>query len=240
MSTPSDFSDKVIIVTGPGGNLGSAVIKRFKPENPSFVLLDRHSERLNQRFPELAKTTGHLLIPDIDLVNQESVHAAIQKAINTFGHIDCVIHTAGGFQMGEQVHEITAESWNHMMDLNVKTLLNISRSVIPQMIHQQSGKIITIGARPSFSGKARMGAYSAAKTAVLRLTESMSAELKSKGINVNCVIPGTIDTPDNRQAMPDADTSRWVSPESLADVIYFLCSRAANDIHGSAIPVYGK
>ena len=84
-----------------------------------------------------------------------------------------------------------------------------------------------------------MGPYSVSKAGVLRLTETMSAEYKSQGINVNCVIPGTIDTPQNRQAMPDADTAKWVKPESLAEVIYFLCSNKARDIHGAAIPVYG-
>jgi NAD(P)-dependent dehydrogenase (short-subunit alcohol dehydrogenase family) len=82
-----------------------------------------------------------------------------------------------------------------------------------------------------------MGAYSASKSAVLRLTESMSAELKRSGVNVNCVLPGTIDTPANRQAMPNADHSRWVKPEAIADVILFLASDAARAVHGAAIPV---
>jgi NAD(P)-dependent dehydrogenase (short-subunit alcohol dehydrogenase family) len=107
------------------------------------------------------------------------------------------------------------------------------------MIKEQNGKVVTIGARPALVGKARMGAYSATKAGLLRLTESLSLEYKKSGINVNCILPGTIDTPQNRQAMPDADSSNWVSPESLADVIYFLCSPAARDIHGAAIPVYG-
>ena len=125
------------------------------------------------------------------------------------------------------------------MDLNVRTLLNISKAVVPHMLEKKTGKIISIGARHALSGKARMGSYSASKSAVLRLTESMAAELKSQGINVNCVLPGTIDTPENRKAMPDADTSKWVSPDSLAGIILFLTSDAARDINGAAIPVYG-
>jgi NAD(P)-dependent dehydrogenase (short-subunit alcohol dehydrogenase family) len=85
-----------------------------------------------------------------------------------------------------------------------------------------------------------MSAYGAAKAAVIRLTESMAAELKGAGINVNCILPGTIDTPQNRQAMPNADHNRWVKPESLADVILFLASDAARDVHGAAVPVYGN
>ena len=94
-------------------------------------------------------------------------------------------------------------------------------------------------ARPGLQGRANMAAYSASKAVVIRLTESTSAEVKGYGINVNCILPGTIDTPPNRQADPDADFSRWVTPGSLANVILFLSSEAAKDIHGAAIPVYG-
>jgi NAD(P)-dependent dehydrogenase (short-subunit alcohol dehydrogenase family) len=172
-------------------------------------------------------------------MKRQVVQGAVDNAVDQFGKIDCLVHTVGGFIMGETVAELSDQTWQKMIDLNLTTLLNIARSVIPHMIQAKSGKIVTIGARPSLAGKARMSAYSAAKGAVLRLTESMSAELKSSGINANCLIPGTIDTPENRQTMPDADTSRWVSPASLAEVIHFLCSPAADDIHGSAIPVYG-
>jgi NAD(P)-dependent dehydrogenase (short-subunit alcohol dehydrogenase family) len=107
------------------------------------------------------------------------------------------------------------------------------------MLQQGSGKIVNVAARGGLSGSSNSGAYSAAKSAVLRLTESMSSELKTRGIHVNCVLPATIDTPENRAAMTKADTSRWVSPEALADVILFLASDAARAIHGAAIPVYG-
>jgi len=172
-------------------------------------------------------------------LDKQAVQGAVSQSIAQFGKIDCLVHTVGGFSMGETVAELSDRTWQKMFDLNLTTLLNMAQAVIPPMLQTKSGKIVTVGAGPSFKGKARMSAYSAAKGAVLRLTESMSAELKPSGINVNCLIPGTIDTPQNRQAMPDADTSHWVSPASLAEVIHFLCSPAADNIHGSAIPVYG-
>lgn len=107
------------------------------------------------------------------------------------------------------------------------------------MIEQGQGKIIHVASRAALQGGSRMVAYSVAKSAVVRLTESASAELKRKGINVNCIVPGTIDTPQNREAMPDADRSRWVQPEAIADVMLFLASDASRAIHGAAIPVYG-
>lgn len=231
---------QVVLVTGPAGNLGSAVVRRFLTAQARMILIDRHPDRIRDLYPDLEKSPDHLLVTGVDLLQREDVNLALDQGLKTFGRIDCLVHTAGGFQMGETVPEITNESFDFLIDLNVKTSLNITGAVVPHMVQEKSGKIVTIGARPALAGKARMGAYSASKAAVLRLTETLSAELKSKGINVNCLIPGTIDTPQNRQALPSADTSRWVSPDSLADVIHFLCSPAARDIHGAAIPVYGR
>jgi len=235
----NEFSKKVVLITGPAGNLGSAVVQQFLDEGSSLFLIDNRADRLFKLYPQLVDTQDHLLIPEIDLTDSNQVYKAITKGIKKFKRIDVLVHTAGGFQMGEKVHEITEASWDFLLDLNLKTLLNITKAVIPHMIDQKSGKIITIGARPSLAGKAQMGAYSVAKAGVLRLTESLSAELKATGINVNCVLPGTIDTPQNRKSMPGADISKWVTPESLANVIKFLASEGARDIHGAAIPAYG-
>jgi NADP-dependent 3-hydroxy acid dehydrogenase YdfG len=220
MTSTNEHPRKVILVTGPAGNLGSAVVDRFRTEAVSLILVDRHPDRIKELYPDLEQSKSHLLLPNVDLINPELVQTAIGAALDTFGHIDCLIHTTGGFQMGEEVHQITQEKWDLMMDINVKTLLNTTKSIIPAMIDQKNGIIITIGARPSLQGKKKMGSYSAAKAAVLRLTESIEAEGKSKGLKARCIIPGTIDTPDNRRAMPKADTSSWIKPEKIADVIF--------------------
>ena len=124
-----------------------------------------------------------------------------------------------------------------MFDLNVRTLLNGVRAAVPGMLERGSGRIINIGAAAANQGEALMGPYLVAKSAVLRITESMAAELKDQGVNVNCVMPSVIDTPQNREAMPDADFSKWVSPAQLADVICFLASDAASGVHGACVPV---
>lgn len=234
-----DISEKTALVTGPAGNLGSAVVEKFREAGASLILVDHRPDRLSQRYPGLAGHGDHLLLPGIDLLEPQQLESAVQQALEKFQHIDILVHTVGGFTMGDPVHITAAETWKGMLDLNAGTLLNAVRAVVPSMIAQESGRIITIGARPSWEGKPNMGAYSAAKAAVLRLTESMAAELKSKGITANCLIPGTIDTPENRQAMPDADTANWVQPSSLAEVILFLASDQAGDIRGAAVPVYG-
>lgn len=142
--------------------------------------------------------------------------------------------------MGEKVHETSARTWDFLLGLNAGSLLNVAAAVVPHLIGQGGGKVVTVGAAAALKGAADMGAYGASKAALIRLTEAMSAELRDQGINVNCVLPSIIDTPDNRAAMPDADVSRWVAPEALADVIAFLASDAARAIHGAAIPVTGR
>ncbi len=162
------------------------------------------------------------------------------EVVQQFGQIDVLVNIAGGFRMGSPVHEMSLETWEFMMGLNARSVLHTARAIVPHMLQREQGKVVSIAARAGLKGKARMGAYVASKSAVIRLTESMSAELKDKGINVNCVLPGTIDTPANREAMPNANHDRWVPPEAIAEVITFLASDAARAIHGAAIPVYGR
>ena len=118
--------------------------------------------------------------------------------------------------------------------------LVLSQAVVPAMLERGRGKIVHVSARAGLKGGAKAAAYSASKSAVLRLVESMAAELRHSGIHVNCVLPGTIDTPQNRESMPRADHNRWVAPAAIADVYLFLASEAARGVNGAAIPVYGR
>ena len=141
--------------------------------------------------------------------------------------------------MGKPLHETSDADWDFLMDLNARTVLHMARAVVPDMLARGGGKIVNIGAFAAQRGAANMGAYIASKSAVIRLTETMSAELREHNINVNCVLPTIIDTPENRKAMPKADPKKWVAPQDLANVIVFLASDAARAIHGAAIPVTG-
>src|SRR6266571_705348 len=174
-----------------------------------------------------------------DALDAAAVANAVRTAVDRFGRIDVLCNIAGGFRMGHPVHETPEDTWELMLDLNAKSVINTARAVVPRMIAAGQGKIVNIAALAGLGGKANMGAYSAAKSAVIRLTESMSAELRDKGINVNCILPSIIDTPQNRADMPGADPRRWVAPEALAEVVLFLASDAARAIHGAAIPVTG-
>jgi NAD(P)-dependent dehydrogenase (short-subunit alcohol dehydrogenase family) len=234
-----DFSDRVVVVTGAAGNLGGAVARAFQAAGARLVLVDRRTDRLPSLFPELAGSPDHFLATSIDLTDADAVQGMVDEVLGRFGRIDVLVNAAGGYRAGTPVHETPMETWDFMLDLNARTVFTVSRAVIPAMLEQGAGKIVNVAARAALKGGGKSAAYSASKSAVVRLTESMAAELKQRGVHVNCVLPGTIDTPQNRAAMPKADTSRWVTPEALADVMLFLASDAARAVHGAAVPVYG-
>jgi len=234
-----DFSDKVVVIAGAAGNLGSAVVRAFEAQGASLVLLDRKASRLQEIFPVISRLKKHLLIGGVDMASKESVDDAISKVIAHHGHVDVLVNTVGGYRAGTPVHETSLETMEFLMDLNVRTTFLSCQAAIPHMLKAGSGKIINVGARQGMKGLANSGGYAMSKSAVLRLTESLSAELKREGINVNAVLPGTIDTPANRKAMPDADLSRWVPPQAISEVIPFLASDSASAVHGALIPVFG-
>ena len=230
------FDRKTVMVTGAAGNLGRAVAQGFADRGARLVLVDLDRGRLESAFGGDAE--DRLLAP-ADLLDRASTAAAVQAAGQRFGGIDVLCHLAGGFRMGEAVHETSDATWDFLLDLNARTLINIAHAVVPVMLAAGSGRIVTVGAGAAQKGAGRMGAYCAAKASVIRLTEAMSAELREQGINVNCVLPSIIDTPENRADMPQADPSRWVAPAALADVVAFLASDAARAVHGATLPVTG-
>lgn len=235
----SEFDGRIVMITGAAGNLGAAVAARFAALGTRLALLDRSAERLAQAREALDLPSATLLLPT-DLTAPASVATAVGEVVARFGRIDVLANVAGGFTMGPPLHETPDDDWDLMMDLNARSVFHTCRAVVPHMVRQGSGRIVNVSARAALEGKARMGPYCASKAAVLTLTESLAAEHKLAGINVNCILPGTIDTPQNRAAMPDADHSRWVPPAALADVIVFLASEASRAVTGAAIPVYGQ
>jgi NAD(P)-dependent dehydrogenase (short-subunit alcohol dehydrogenase family) len=234
-----DFAGRVALVAGAGGNLGSAVANAFRAAGARTVLVERDAQRLQQVFPELKGSPDHVLAGGVDLMAPGGLDAVVAQAVERFGRIDILVNAVGGFRAGQPMHETPMETWDLLLDLNLRTTLVAARAVVPAMLAQRYGKIVTVAARAALAGAANMAAYSASKAAVVRLTESLAAELKSDGINVNCVLPGTLDTAQNRGDRPDANFSTWVPPEALADVILFLASDAARAVHGAAVPVYG-
>lgn len=230
-----DFTDTVVLITGATGNLGAAATRAFYACHATLILADRGVGRLAAQHQLMTANPQHWLADDVDITIPAASDALISEVISRYGRVDVLVNTVGGYAGGTPIHEMTLDQWNTMFTLNAVSAFNVNRAVIPPMLRQGAGKIINVASRAGLKGSAQSSAYSAAKSAVLRLTESMSAELKPHGINVNCILPGTIDTPQNRRDMPDADTSSWVLPEDITDVILFLASSHARAVHGAAI-----
>lgn len=235
----SEFNQAVIVVTGAAGNLGRAVAQAFSAEGAHLALLDLNAAGIEATIAACQGQASARAFAT-DLMDAKSVGATIDAILEAFGRIDVLANIAGGFTMGPLIQDTADRDWDFMMDLNARSVFNTCRCVIPAMLNNGGGRIINVSARAAEQGKGRMGPYCASKAAVRTLTESLAAENRFDNITVNCILPGTIDTPQNRESMPDADFGRWVPPAALADVVRFLASDAARCVTGAAIPVYGQ
>lgn len=234
----TDFEGRTAVITGAAGNLGSAVAQAFLGANASVAMVDRRSTSLEQ-IVSVQGGSRAVYYGGVDLIDLDQVIALGRRIEAEFGPVEYLLNIAGGFRSGSHVHETDPDTWDFMLNLNARTVFNTAQVFLPGMRERGSGKIVSVAARPGLEGRAGSAAYAVSKSAVLRLTEAMSKENKALGINVNCVIPGTLDTPQNREAMPASEFEKWIEPESLARVFLFLCSPDADDIHGIALPVYG-
>lgn len=234
-----DLRDKTVLVTGASGNLGRVVAYAFAACGARLALVGRRLEALQHTQAGLPADSQSVIIT-ADLCDPNQARAMVEQTIDRFGSIQVVANLAGGFSMGPPIHETTDAEWDAMLDLNARTAFHCARAVVPQLLQSGGGSIVNVAARAALRGVGHMGPYCIAKSAVVRLTETLAEELKGQGIRVNCVLPGTLDTPQNRAAMPDQDPANWVSLEALADVILFLASDLARGITGAAIPVYGR
>ena len=214
---------KNILITGANGTLGKAATQIAKGYGAAVVELDINFTN---------KSISQFCIDLTDL-------AAVKTCLASQEKIDAIFNIAGAFSMGNSVAMTSEEEWEHMNNVNVKTMRNMVTATLPQMIENRNGSIINIGANAAIQGQAMMGAYITAKNTVMRLTETISQEVRSFDVNVNAILPSIIDTPTNRIDMPDADFNAWVSPVSVAELMCFLASDKAKDIHGALIPVVG-
>ena len=235
-----DFKDKVVVVTGAAGNLGRSVVNGFLKLGGCVCALDHRQGRLEKIFSSSISPDELHLFDNVDITDAAGMAAIADDIMNQFGNVDILVNTVGGFTYGETVYGMSPDTLEKMIGLNVRSFINSAAVFVPGMIKQGRGKIISIGSKASLKGGAKTGAYAAAKSALLRLTESMADELKHLNIQVNCVLPSTIDGPENRGAMPSADYSRWIKPDELTKVILYLSSPLSDAITGAAIPVFGR
>ena len=225
-----------VVVTGAFGALGVAVASAFVERGARVALLDvapQPPASIREKFGP-----APLLFGGVDLSDLESTRRVMEVTAARFGGIDVLVNVAGGFRW-ETLADGDVETWDQLYAMNLRTAVVCCKTVLPAMLAHGGGRIVNIGAAAAARAGAGMGAYTASKAGVQRLTESLSEELKSRGITVNAILPGTIDTPRNRADMPDADFTRWVAPQTIAGVIVFLASDAAGAVTGASIPVLG-
>jgi NAD(P)-dependent dehydrogenase (short-subunit alcohol dehydrogenase family) len=222
---------KVIVVTGASGALGKVVAISALAKGARVAGVDHAASQVEA-------TPNRIELGGVDLTDAAQAKAAIEAAAAHFGRLDALINIAGGFAF-EAIAEGDPKTWQRMYALNVLTALNASRSAIPHLVGSGAGRIVNVGAMGALQAGSGMGAYAASKAGVHRLTEALAAEWKGK-MTVNAVLPSTIDTAANRASMPNADFTKWVTAEELANVILFLASDAASAVTGALLPVSGR
>ena len=228
-------NQKVTIISGAGGGLGQTVSRFFYEAGASVVLIGSTLEHVEPLANKLGRKRA--LPVAANLVNPQEAETAVASTLKHFGRVDILLNLAGGFSGGAPVHESAADDLDHMMAMNLQTCYNLSRAAVKPMIAQQWGRIVNTGSRDALQGRANYSAYAISKAAVLRLTESMAAEVKPYNITVNAILPGAIDTEANRRAMPNANFSKWVQPATIAQTLLFLVG-SNTAITGAAIPLY--
>jgi NAD(P)-dependent dehydrogenase (short-subunit alcohol dehydrogenase family) len=232
------MNGKVSLVTGADGGLGPHVTKAMLDAGFTVIGLAPRVHPSNFDHP-------HFTAMPVRLDSLDAAKKAVETILAHFGKIDVLAHLVGGFAGGQSIADMDDATFQSMFDINVNAAFHILRAVIPPMRQAKSGRIVAIGSRAAENPGANVGAYSASKAALVSLIRTVAIENKDAGITANVILPGTVDTPGNRKAMPTADTSQWVQPASVASLIVWLAGGAeggdtGNDVTGAVIPVYGR
>jgi NAD(P)-dependent dehydrogenase (short-subunit alcohol dehydrogenase family) len=231
-----DFSNRIVLVTGGTGALGRTITKAFIASSATVIssyIVDREVDQLETQI----KSVVQLIRADIG--KEEEAKKLVSSILDKYGQIHILVNVVGGYIGGKSVAELDEKEWDLMMNMNLKSAFLISKNVIPQMIASKNGKIVHVSSRTGLKSTGYDSAYAASKSGLIRLVESLSEEVKELNINVNCIMPSTIDTEANRIAMPNADHSKWMKPPDLANIVLFLCSEEGKAITGAAVPTYG-
>lgn len=226
------MSDKIVLVTGANGGLGSSVTRAFLDSGATVIGTSPSIDQStfgDRNFVALAA----------DISNGQVAKMLIDQVVGRFGKLDVLAHTVGGFAGGQSVAATDDATFQRMLDLNLRATFYILRAAIPALRQMGDGRIIAIGSRQALEPSANVGAYSASKAAMVSLVQTVAIENRDAGLRANVLLPGTMDTPGNRKAMPGADFSKWVQPASVASLMLWLAGDGGKDMNGAVIPVYG-
>ncbi len=229
MEISSQGTQKNVLITGAKGVLGSAVVSRFAKSGHTVTGTILSTESIGK----IDFSDACHWIP-VDLSDSKAVKSAFAES-----QFDIWIHCAGGFRFGK-MDQFTDEDFDFLLNTNLKSAFYLTREILPGMKKRNFGRIIFIGARITLQTSEGMGPYAASKAGINLLTTTLAEEVRAYNITANAILPSVIDTPMNRNAMPDANFSDWVKPEQLADIIYSLVSTVGDPINGALIPVSGR
>jgi NAD(P)-dependent dehydrogenase (short-subunit alcohol dehydrogenase family) len=224
---------KVVLVTGANGGLGAYVTRAFLDAGATVIGTSRKIQPSDFNHPNFTALAT-------EISTLAGAQTLTDQVVASFGKLDVLVHTVGGFSGGQSIADTDDATFERMFDLNLNCLFHILRLVVPLLRKTGDGRVIAIGSRAALEPGAGVGAYSASKAAMVSLIRTVALENKDAGLTANVILPGTMDTPANRKAIPNADVSKWVQPSSMAKLIVWLAGEAGKEINGSVIPVYGK
>jgi NAD(P)-dependent dehydrogenase (short-subunit alcohol dehydrogenase family) len=232
MTEGESMQGRVVLVTGANGGLGTTVTQAFLEAGATVVGTSRNIQGSEFR-------SSNFIAIVAELSKRESAKSLVDQVVGRFGKLDVLVHTVGGFAGGQSVAKTDDETFQRMMDMNLNSTFQILRATIPVLRKTAAGRIVAIGSRAALEPGANVGAYGASKAAMVSLIRTVAAENKDAGMTANAILPGTMDTPSNRAAMPKADFSKWVRTETVAGLVVWLARDAGKDVNGAVIPVYG-
>jgi NAD(P)-dependent dehydrogenase (short-subunit alcohol dehydrogenase family) len=224
------MKDKVVLLTGAKGGLGSSVTRRFLATGATVVGTSRSISK--QDFAE-----GNFVPLAVDFTKAPAVREAVESVVSRFGRLDVLVHVLGAFAGGQTVAETDDATWEQMRDLNLTSAFYVLRAAIPHLRKSGKGRIIAIGSLTAVEPHTRLGAYVTFKSALATLVRTVALENQDAGLTANLILPGTMDTPANRKAMPNSDPAKWLQPAAVADLALWLAEDRAAHVTGTLIPI---
>jgi len=230
----------VAFISGGAGNLGRAVTRAFLEAGWRVSVALHHTDAKNALDELKSAHAGKISTCMLDLTTERGADSAIRQSVQWGGRLDAVVHLMGTWAGGAKVGDTTLGVWDAMMAVNLTSGFLLANAAIPRMLEGGGGAIVFVSSRAAREQRAGNGAYAVSKAGLIVLAETIAEEYRDRGIRANAVLPGTIDTPANRRAMPGADHDRWTPPEEIARVVLFLASPDSAPVNGAAVPVYGR
>ena len=233
------LADSVALIAGGTGALGRAVARAFLAQGATVIVTYRSTEEFAELSGSIAGAKGRLEGRQVDVTDGAALGNMVTNIIAQRARIDVLVNTVGGYAGGAPTWQLESALLERMLALNLRATHALLRAVVPVMLQQGRGCIVNVAAKAALTHPAGAAAYAASKAAALTMMGCLATELLGTGVRANSILPSTIDTESNRQAMPKADFSKWPKAEEFARVVLFLCSPESQIIHGAEIPVYG-